>query len=85
MEQTEIRAELVAFLNTVVRPGQTVDAAGDGTNLIDSGVIDSLALIQIISWLEDNHDVRLHTLAIDPSELASINGILNAIGRSNAG
>jgi len=82
MNRPETRAELVAFLNTVVRPGQTVDGAGDETNLIDSGVIDSLALIQIISWLEDTHDLQLHTLGIDPSELASIGGILNAIGRA---
>lgn len=79
MERSAVRHELIAFLNTVVRPGQSVDGAGDETNLIDAGVIDSLALIQIIFWLEQNHDLHLHKLGIDPSELASINGILKSI------
>lgn len=79
MDRPAVRLELIAFLNTVVRPGQSVDGAGDATNLIDAGVIDSLALIQIIFWLEQNHDLHLHKLGIDPSELASINGILKSI------
>jgi acyl carrier protein len=79
MDRPAVRLELIAFLNTVVRPGQSVDGAGDETNLIDAGVIDSLALIQIIFWLEQNHDLHLHKLGIDPSELASINGILKSI------
>jgi len=79
MDRPAVRRELIAFLNTVVRPGQTVNGAGDETNLIDAGVIDSLALIQIIFWLEQNHDLHLQKLGIDPSELASINGILKSI------
>jgi len=79
MDRSAVRDELIDFLNTVVRPGQSVNGAGDETNLIDAGVIDSLALIQIIFWLEQNHGLHLHTLGIDPSELASIGGILNSI------
>jgi len=84
MDDATVRSGLVDFLNTVVRPGQNVTTAGDETNLIDAGVIDSLALIQIIYYLETDHGLKLHTLGIDPSDLASIGGILNAIARARA-
>ena len=78
-EQAPGRAQVIHFLNTVTRPGCRVDGVSDTENLVDLGVMDSLALIQIITWLEEEHDVRLYQLGIDPVELMSIGGILQAI------
>ena len=66
MTTAVIREELIEFLNSVVRPGQDVRSVSDKTNLVDAGVIDSLALIQIIHYLETRHDLYLHDLGIDP-------------------
>ncbi len=77
------REELVGFLNTVARPGCQVEEIEDDSNLIDAGIIDSLALIQIIFYLEQEYDLHLQALGIDPGDLGSINGILAAIARSN--
>jgi acyl carrier protein len=82
MDRAAVRAELIEFLNSVVRPGQDVTGVDDEINLIDSGVMDSLALIQIISYLEQTHNLLLYKLGIDPSDLGSVNGILNAIERA---
>ena len=83
MDRAAVRSEVIGFLNSVVRPGQSVSDTGDDeTNLIDAGVMDSLALIQIIFYLEQNHDLNLHALGIDPSELASVSGTLNSIERA---
>ena len=62
MDRQLTRNDLVSFLNTVTRPGFQVDGIDDDTNLIDAGVIDSLALIQIIFYLEQNHDLHLQSL-----------------------
>jgi acyl carrier protein len=77
------RDELVSFLNTVARPGCQVDGVDDRTNLIDAGIVDSFALIQVILYLEQEHDLHLQALGIDPGELGTINGILAAIARSS--
>ena len=76
------REELVGFLNSVARPGGQVEGVDDNTNLVDEGIIDSFALIQIISYLEQEYDLRLQELGIDPGDLGSVNGILTAIERS---
>ena len=74
--------ELLGFLHTVARPGCLLDDVDDNTNLIDAGIIDSFALIQIILYLEQEYDLRLQTLAIDPGDLGTIDGILAAIARA---
>ena len=77
-----LRDELVEFLNSVARPGSQVEEIADHRNLIDAGIIDSFALIQIIYWLEQTQGMNLQELGIDPAELGSIDGILNAITRA---
>lgn len=79
MSSEVLRAEIINFLNTVVRPGQNVSQVSDDTNLVDAGVIDSLALIQIIFFLESEHGVQLHTAGVDPSDLVSVGGILSTL------
>jgi acyl carrier protein len=80
--QDQLREELFAFLNTVARPGSQVDGVDDGVNLIDAGLIDSFALIQVILYLEQEHDLDIQALGIDPSDLGTISGIVAAITRS---
>ena len=73
---------MMTFLGTIARPGIEPAAFSDDTNLIDKGVIDSLALIQIISYLEQNHSLNLQTAGMDPNDLGSVASILGAIERA---
>ena len=77
------REDLIAYLRTIARPGQQIDDIGDDINLFDSGVLDSLAVIQIILHLEQNHGVDMAAHGIDPVDLGTIGGILNAIERAS--
>lgn len=80
MSQPQSRSgQVVAFLNTVARPGCRVEQADHEQNLVDAGILDSLALIQIITWLEEEHGVILHVAGIDPAELMTIEGIVRAL------
>lgn len=83
MDKDRTRERLVEFLGSVARAGSHVEDADDGTNLIRAGVMDSFAVIQIISYLEQNHDVDLIESGIDPTELATIGGMLAAIGNAS--
>lgn len=76
------REGLIEFLNSVAKPGSRVDDIDDDTDLIQAGVIDSFAVIQIISYLEQNYHLNLQILGIDPAALGTIGGILTAISRS---
>ncbi len=77
-----IRAEVVAFLNSVARLGCRADGVADETNLVDAGIIDSLALVEIVAFLEERHGLDFRRLGLDPDDLASIGGILGSIRRA---
>lgn len=79
MDSLRQREAIVEFLNSVAKPGNRVDDIDDSTNLIQAGVIDSFAIIQIISFLEKNYDLNLQAANVDPATLGSIGGILTAI------
>jgi acyl carrier protein len=64
-DRHHLREEVIGFLNTVARPGCQVDGMDDDANLIDAGVIDSLAVVQVIAYLEQNYDLHLQSAGID--------------------
>jgi acyl carrier protein len=83
MDEGERRREgLVRFLGMISRAGQTLDGVGDDVNLVDAGIIDSLAMVQIIVHLEQEHAIDLLSSGIDPAELSTIGGILRSIERA---
>ncbi len=81
-EREREREDLLAFLDTIARPGIEPSSFSDDTNLIDEGAIDSLALIQIISYLEQKHGLDLQARGVDPNDLGSVSGIMGAIERA---
>jgi acyl carrier protein len=75
------REELTSFLSSIARPGQVVEEIDDNANLVDAGVIDSLAMLQIILYLEQSFGLELQASGINPEDLNSIAGIMAATER----
>ena len=90
MDRGERRLELLGFLRTIQRPEAPIDATeGEGAidddqSLVEAGLIDSLAVMQIVSWLEDSHGVDFADDGLDVEELRSVRGILDVIERRAA-
>lgn len=82
MDRANTRAALANFLHSVARTGRTPAHFEDDTNLVQAGVIDSFAVIQIIAHLEQQYDVNLHAIGVDPTDLVSLGGMLSAIERA---
>ena len=80
-ERDRVRSELIEFLGTIARPDSQFDKLANDDNLVDAGVIDSLAVIHIIMYLESAHGVNLAASNIDPTDILSIGGVLDAIAR----
>ena len=73
------RDNLLDFLAAVARPGQNLDGLHDDSDLVTSGLIDSLVVIEIILYLEREYGIDIHAADIDPGSLTTINGILQSI------
>ena len=75
------RQELIDFLRTIQRPDYSQTPIDEESGLVESGLIDSLALLQIVTYLEHVHGVDFSERGIDPGDLRSVNSILDLIAR----
>jgi acyl carrier protein len=73
------KTSLLAFLRTIQKAGVPVQSLSEQDRLVASGLIDSLAILQIISYLEATYEIDFATRGIDPEQLGSIGGILDLI------
>ena len=78
------KLELIEFLRTIQRPDYPLTAIDEETGLVESGLIDSLALLQIVTYLEQAYRVDFNERGIDPEDLRSVNSILELIARESA-
>lgn len=73
------RRDLIGFLQTIARPDVDLARLPDDADLLQRGVLDSLAIVLIIQYLEEAHRVNLSEARLDPARLTSVEGILGVI------
>lgn len=79
------RAEaLMRFLRTIQKPDRPLEGLGERTSLIRAGLIDSLAILEIVAYLEEAYGIDFAARGVDPEDLSSIGGILDLIERERA-
>lgn len=78
--RASVRSKLVAYLQSIARPGVDLAQIDDDTNLVDAGLVDSLAIVEIIQFLEQEYGVRIRDSDFDPRELGSFAGMMRIIG-----
>jgi acyl carrier protein len=83
-ERGQRQADLVAFLKTIQKPNVSVESVGVNDSLVTTGLIDSLATLQIVVYLETTYNINFASMGIDPERLASISGILDIIEEARA-
>ena len=75
---------LQGFLRTIQKPDRPLEDLGEDDSLVESGLIDSLAVLQIVSYLEDTYDISFAERGLDPEELRSMRSILALVERETA-
>ena len=75
----ERKGKLFGFLRTIQKAGLPIDSLGERDPLVASGLIDSLAILQIVTYLETTYEIDFSLRGVDPEQLGSIGGILDLI------
>jgi acyl carrier protein len=85
---SEVNAErlqsLKVFLRSIQRPGKSLDQVQLEDNIVQVGLIDSLALIQITLYLERTYNIDFSLLGFNPEQLSSMANILQLIEENAA-
>ena len=84
MNSEQKKQELIDFLHTIQRPEYPHDGIDETSSLVESGLIDSLALLQIVSYLEQTYHIDFAERGIDPGDLRSVQSILELIARESS-
>lgn len=71
--------DLTQFLRTIQKPNRPIEHIGVDESMVASGLIDSLAIVQIVLYLENTYGVDFSTYGFDPERLASMTSILDFI------
>lgn len=77
--RAERKQNLLAFLGTIQKAGRPIGSLTDEERLVASGLIDSLAILQIVTHLESTYDIDFALRGVDPEQLGTIGGILDVI------
>jgi acyl carrier protein len=84
MDRERRKNDLIRFLRTIQKPDRPIEDVDERQSLIDSGLTDSLALLEIITYVETTYRIDFTERGVDPSELDSIASILDLIERETA-
>ena len=75
----EQKGKLLSFLRAIQKAGFPIEGLEEADPLVASGLIDSLAILQIVTYLETTYDIDFSLRGVDPELLGSIGGILDLI------
>ena len=78
-DREQARLDLIAYLRTIQKPSKLIESVGLNDGLVSSGLIDSLAIVQIVVFLETNYGINFAASGFDPDRLATIASILDLI------
>jgi len=77
------RERVLEFLRTIQKPDRPLDAVAETDSLVEAGLIDSLALLEIVAFLEEHYRIDFAATSLEPELLTSVSGILDLIERES--
>ena len=80
----QLLADLKQFLRTIQKPNRPVESVGTDERLVASGLVDSLAIMQIVVYLEETYRIDFAASGFDPDRLATMDSIVDLIEEARA-
>ena len=75
----QLLADLKQFLRGIQKPNRPVESVGVDERLVASGLVDSLAIMQIVVYLEEQYGIDFAARGFDPDRLATMGSIVDLI------
>ncbi|MGE3507408.1 MAG: acyl carrier protein [Vicinamibacterales bacterium] len=78
---TPLRTELAAFIQKNLVPGDRKLTVTEHTSLIEDGIIDSMGLMQVVSFLEERAGVKVPDEEVGPDNFETLEAIERMVER----
>jgi methoxymalonate biosynthesis acyl carrier protein len=73
--------EVRSYILSVHLPGENPDMLSNDDDLLDMGILDSMAIMQLVDHLEKQYGITISTEEIDPANFESINALVAFIDK----
>jgi acyl carrier protein len=75
----EIKSTVKSFILKEFLPGENPDELTDSTPLITGGVLDSLATLKLVAFIEETYKIELQAHEVDVEHLNTISDIADLV------
>jgi acyl carrier protein len=75
----EIKNTVKSFILKEFLPGENPDELTDSTPLITGGVLDSLATLKLVAFIEETYKIELQAHEVDVEHLNTISDIADLV------
>jgi acyl carrier protein len=75
----EISEDVRAFILKEFLPGESAEQLTDSTPLITGGILDSLATLKLVAFLEERYQIQVQAHETDVDHLNDISSITNLV------
>jgi acyl carrier protein len=79
MTKDDIASQVRAFIAAEFLQGESPDSISPDTRLISDGILDSLASLKLVSWLEEGYAVRIAAHEVDVDRLDTVGLIADLV------
>jgi acyl carrier protein len=80
----DVKERIRQFILSTYLPGESPDNLRDDTPLLTSGVLDSLAGLGLVSWIQQEFDVQLDTYETSVERFNRIQDIAETVARKQS-
>ena len=78
-KQDEIRKELKDFITEIFLMGDANELPGDADSFMQAGIIDSTGVLELVAFVEDQHDISIEDDEMTPDNLDTLNSLVTFI------
>jgi acyl carrier protein len=79
MTKDEIAAQVRAYIAAEFLHGESPDAISPETRLVSDGILDSLASLKLVSWLEERYGISVAAHEVDVDHLDTLDLIADLV------
>jgi acyl carrier protein len=79
MELEQLKSKVKDYILREFLPGESRDALTDSTPLISGGILDSIATLKLVSFLEESFGIALEAHDVDAEHLDTLDKIADLV------
>jgi acyl carrier protein len=79
LDKNEVKSVIKDYIVREFLPGESPENLTDGVRLFTDGILDSLASLKLVSFMEERFGVRIEAHEVDVDHLDSLDSIADMI------